>query len=125
MAMTQVKAGTKSGHRNLYKAYETSDPNTELTAALPATGAKRVRRLVGVIVHYSTDVSVSVAVNYNAGHGAGYDAEIHTIALSTADDGAWFPDGDVLLAPDDAIDVVAPAGGAGETAAVTILTEEC
>jgi len=124
MANTHVNAGQAVvGIVRLVKSYETSGENEAVAVATP-TGRGRLRRLVAVMVKYSDPVTKNVTVTYDAAHGAAYDATLHTIALSNAATGSWIPTTDVWLAPDDAIVATAEAGGAGVTAAVTVLTEE-
>lgn len=119
----EISASLSTQPGRLIRSYETSAANTELTVSTP-TARGRVQRLLSVLAKYSANVTVNVTVTLNAAHGAAYDTLLQTIALSAAQNGVWLPDAEILLEPDDAIDVVAPAGGAGVTAAVTILTRE-
>lgn len=123
MANTHETAGTLSTARKLIKSYETSAANTALTVSTPTTRGRPLR-LLAVLVKYSAAVTQNVTVTYNAGHGAAYDAKVHTIALSTVADGAWLPDAKLVIDDTDALDVAAPAGGLGVTVSITVLCEE-
>lgn len=124
MSNTRTVTGTQgSRHRRLHVSYETSAADTELTVTTPIDKT-RVRRLVAVHVKYSSGVTKNVVVTYDASHGSGYDTDIQTIALTAVSSGSWIPQGDYLIAPLDAIKVVAPSHGAGGTSAVTVTTEE-
>lgn len=125
MANTHAQAAKIIGTGALIKSYETSGSNTAVTVSTPTTRG-RALKLLAVFVAYSTTVSKNVTVTFNAGHGSAFDALMTTIALSSAADGVWLPDSEIIISPagGDAIDVLAPAGGSGETASVTILTRE-
>ena len=123
MANTHLMAGTISAHRNLIKSYETSAANTALTVSTP-TARKRILKVLYVLVSYSTSVSKNITVTLNSALGAGYDNLITTIALSSAADGKWYPDEELIISPVDTIDAVAAAGGAGVTSSVTIVCLE-
>ena len=125
MANTHAQAAKIIGTGALIKSYETSGANVAVTVSTPTTRG-RALKLLAVLVAYSTTVSKNVTVTFNAGHGAAFDALMTTIALSSAADGVWLPDSEIIISPSagDAIDVLAPAGGSGETASVTILTRE-
>lgn len=97
-----------------------STANTELTVST-STGKKR--RLLYITVKYSTNVTQNVTVTLNSGAGSEFDTLIQTIELSTAKDGFFMPDKEIILSSDDTCDVVAPAGGGVTTSAVAIYTE--
>lgn len=80
-------------------------------------------RLRSVEVLYSTSVTQTVTITRDSGAGAAWDAPIGTIALSSAAGGAWRPGEDVILSPDDAVVVTAPAGGGGVTVALAVYME--
>ena len=125
MANTHAQAAKIIGTGALIKSYETSGANAAVTVSTPTTRG-RALKLLAVLVAYSTTVSKNVTVTFNAGHGAAFDALLTTIALSSVADGVWLPDSEIIISPagGDAIGVLAPAGGSGETASVTILTRE-
>ena len=76
-----------------------------------------------VTVVYSTSVTKNVTITLNSGAGAGWDVVLNTIALSAATSGVWIPDGDVFIDEDDALDVLAPAGGGSDTSSIAIYSE--
>lgn len=123
MANTHATAGILSVARKLAKSYEQGAADTALTVSTP-TNRGRPLRLLAVLVKYSAAITQNVTVTYNAGHGAAFDTLLQTIALSTAANGVWIPDGKVVIDNADAVDVAAPAGGVGVTVAITILAEE-
>lgn len=97
-----------------------SGADAELTLS---TASGRVRRILFVTVKYSGSVTKNVTITLNSGAGSNWDTLLQTIALSAATDGVWIPDEETDLADDDVIDVVAPAGGVGVTAAVAVYTK--
>lgn len=103
----------------LEQSVETGTANAQLTATLAAS---EPRQIVCVGVTYSASASVTVAVNVNSGGGAAYDFTLGTIALTNETTGSWIPTSPVYISDIDALDVVAPAGGADVTAAVSIYT---
>lgn len=97
----------------------TSGSNVAQTVSTPLGGG---RRLVYVTVKYSSSVTKDVTVTLNSGAGSAYDTLLATMELASNQHGVFIPDERVDILPDDTIDVVAPAGGAGITSAVTIYT---
>ena len=97
-----------------------SAANTAQTVSTP-TGNRR--KLLFVTVVYSAVTTVDATVTLNSGEGAAYDALLSTMALINNTDGVFIPDGEVIIQSDDAIDVLAPAGGGGITSAVAIYSE--
>ena len=123
MPTVDVRVGTQTqGANHHWKTYDVSAADTPLTVV--AEAGTRMRYLIGVLVRYSASVTANAVVTFDAAHGAAYDATIHTIALSAATAGSFFPDVPIPMAPGDKIEVVAAAGGGAVTSAVTILTEE-
>ena len=99
----------------------TSEANTAQTVSTP-TGA--ARRLVQVLVKYSgAPTHAGVTVTLNSGAGAGHDTLLASGAAN-AENTVYIPDGDLFVAADDQIDVVAPAGGGSLTSSVAIYTEK-
>ncbi len=99
----------------------TSAANTAQTVSTaPETGAPM--QVIMVTAKYSAaPTHAGVTVTLNSGAGAGYDAQLDASA-SNAQTYVYRPSPPVPMYPDDAIDVVAPAGGAGITSSVTIYT---
>ena len=98
----------------------TSGANTAQTVSTPAIGESQ--QLLFYTVKYSAaPTQTGVVGTLNSGAGAGYDAALNTgsaNALTTV----YLPDGVVILAPDDVLDVLAPAAGGAVTSAVAIYT---
>lgn len=95
--------------------------DNEAVTVTPATG--KIRKLRMVTAVYSTSVTKNVTITLNSGAGAGFDVVLFTIALSAAASGLWIPDGEVIISETDVLDVLAPAGGAGETVSVAVYSE--
>ena len=106
--------------REFFRDSEKSGANTALTVS---TEAGRLRRIISVDVVYSGSATANVDITVNSGLGGDYDNLRQTIALSGARYAFWVPDEDILLWPDDVLDVLAGAGGAGVTSTVVIETE--
>lgn len=105
--------------KKLHRHVETGSANTALTVTVPADVA---RRLVLVTVKYSAaPTQAGATTTLDSGAGAAYDAVLNTGAAN-AQTTVYLPAGDLLFGSDDAIVVVAPAGGAGITAAVAVYT---
>lgn len=100
-----------------------SDESAANSAFTVTPTVGRVRRILFVTVKYSANVTVNVTVTLNSGRGSTYDTLLQTIALAAARDGFWIPDEDVILADDDELDVLAPAGGAGVTSTIMVYSE--
>ena len=117
MAVTTTKSEGLSSEQE--RSVETGAANTALTASL--TG--RRRRLLAVTVKYSgAPTQAGVTVTLNNGAGAAYDAVLST-GSANAQTTIFLPNLPIPLLADDAIDVLAPAGGVGITAAVAIYSE--
>lgn len=97
-----------------------SGANAPLTLS---TTIGKARHILYVTVKYSAVVTVNVTITLNSGAGAAWDTILQTIVLTAAQDGVWIPDADIEIGDDDVIDVLAPAGGVGITAAIAIFTE--
>ena len=97
-----------------------SAANTQLTVSTTITDIVRV---LFVTVKYSANVTQNVTVTLKSGQGTAWDTLLATIALSAASDGVFIPDEALYIESDDNLDVVAPAGGVGVTAAIAIYTE--
>jgi hypothetical protein len=103
------------------RVYGTGAANSADT--LTAVNDGQTRRLTSVVVKYSAaPTQAGVTITHNQGIGAGFDALLTTgsaDALTTV----YIPDGDYWVPANDSIDVAAPAGGAGITAAVVVTFE--
>ena len=88
-----------------------------------STPSGQQRSVLSVTVKYSGSVSVDVTLTLNAGAGAAWDVLLPTITLNAETDGVWIPDGEMILGPDDVLDVLAPAGGAGIMSAIAIRSD--
>jgi len=105
--------------KKLQRHVETGAANTSLTVTVPADTA---RRLVAVLVKYSAaPTQAGVTTTLDSGAGAAYDTLLNTGAAN-AQNTVYIPAGDLLFGEDDAIVIVAPAGGAAITAAVSVYT---
>lgn len=81
-------------------------------------------RLVAVLVKYSAaPTQAGVSTVLNSGVGAAYDTTLNT-GSANAQNTVFIPTNDLVVAEDDAIDVTAPAGGAGITSQITILARK-
>jgi len=100
-----------------------SAANAAQTVSTPSGAIPGRRRLLFVTVVYSAAVSVTATVTLNSGAGAAFDALLQNIAFSANTDGVFIPDEEVKIQSDDAIDVLAPAGGVGVTSTVAIYWE--
>lgn len=73
-----------------------------------------------VLVSYSANVSVDATVTLNSGVAAAFDIRLSTLTFTANRWGVYLPEQSIPLSLNDVIDVLAPAGGAGITAAVEI-----
>lgn len=121
MATTQHR-GTRIRVGQLHKTFETSEANTQLTVSTPVGDEKpRMIRVYEVDAGYSgVGSTVTVTITRNSAEGVAYDTLLAEIELATAEpNGAWIPDGEILVGEGDTIDVTAPAE-AGETSSISI-----
>lgn len=94
--------------------------NTAFTLSTPL-GAKR--RLIQSLVHYSAAPTQAGATTIlNSGGGANYDTTLNT-GSANAQSTVYLPAADLYALETDAVDVTAPAGGAGIIAYISIYTE--
>ena len=121
MALPQRDTIPESLHaRKFFRDSDVSGVNSALTLS---TEVGLLRRIISVDVVYSGSATANVDITVNSGLGGGYDNLRQTIALSGARYAFWVPDEEVLLWPDDVLDVLTGAGGAGVTSTVVIETE--
>lgn len=97
--------------------------NTALTVSSPPVTRDKRTWLSAIYVTYSANATVSVTVTLNSGVASDYDVRLATLTLVANRYGVFLPEREEPLAVGDVIDVVAPAGGAGITAAVEIKLE--
>lgn len=106
--------------KKLERHVETGAANTALTVTVAAGAA---RRLLAVLVKYSAaPTQAGVTTTLDSGAGAAYDTLLNTGAAN-AQNTAFLPAADFKFGTDDALVIVAPAGGVGITASVSVYTE--
>lgn len=93
-------------------------------AAQTVSSSTRGRRVLELVtVAYSANVGLDVTVTLSAGAGAAYDVVLSKPTIAAGRYAVYLPEKRIPLADGDAIDVLAPAGGAGITSGVQIYTE--
>lgn len=123
MAMTQTRQGPqRTGEGSIWRYVETGSANTLLTASVPAVGGP-FRVLLVTVKYSASPTQAGVTTTLNSGAGAAYDTVLNT-GSSNAQTTVYHPSADLILGKDDALDVAAPAGGAGITAAVAVYVEK-
>jgi hypothetical protein len=99
----------------IVKVFKYSEDGTgaiTATAAVPTEGG--FRRVVSVTMHLSGDPGAEdFTITLDADAGAAYDTLLNTQAMSGVVDFVWFPDGEIILGPGDALDF-AMTGAADE-----------
>jgi len=101
---------------------EISAADTALTLTTP-TDPTQTRELLRVNVKYSAvPVHAGIIVTLKSGLGAAHDQTLSS-GPANAQTAAFTPSGKYMLMPDDAIEVLAPAGGGVITSAVSVYTE--
>ena len=99
---------------------QTSTANTAQTlSAGPGMG----RKLLFVTVQWSASVTQTTTITLNSGVGAAFDTLLPSLVVTAGQSGFYLPSGNIIILDDDAIDVAAPAGGAGVTSAIAIYVE--
>jgi hypothetical protein len=90
-----------------------------------AEGLGKKWRIVCVLTKYSAapTYAAGVTVTLNSGLGAAYDTVLNT-GVANAQNVAFIPSSELIIMPDDQIDVSAPAGGGVITSASAIYCEE-
>lgn len=102
------------------KFRRTTDVSAANTALTLSTDKGHPLRIVVVTVQYSAGaIHAGITVTLNSGRGAAWDT---LLALGSADvdSTVFFPDGDLWIADDDTLDVLAPQGGVGNTSQIAI-----
>jgi hypothetical protein len=104
----------------LIRTVATSEADTIGAASSP--DVDQAQELVMVTVHYSAaPTQAGVTVTLNSGAGAGYDTLL-TTGTANAQNTVYLPSAPLFIAPDDVIDVSAPAGGGVITSSISIYT---
>lgn len=123
MAMTQAKMGSINiGDGSLHRYTETGVANTTLTSTTAAIGAP-FRLLLVTVAYSAAATQAGVTTTLNSGVSSAYDTLINT-GTANARYTAYQPIMDLPVGNSDAITVVAPAGGAGVIASITIYLEK-
>ena len=112
MALTAKKM-----RQNVERHVETGAANTALTSSLAPGFPFRV--LLVTVAYSAAPTQAGVTAALNSGAAADYDSTLNT-GSANARYTNYLPDGNLILGEDDALDVTAPAGGAGITAAIAI-----
>ncbi len=102
------------------KLRRTKGTSSANTAQTISTTPGPTARLAYVTVKFSSAVTKDVTVTLNSGAGSAYDTLLATMELVSNQYGVFIPDEKIDIFPDDVIDVVAPAGGAGITSGVVV-----
>lgn len=119
--MTTAIVGVTPEGKKLVRHWVTGAANA--IAALSVGGHKGRRVLMVTTAYSAAPTQAGVTSTLNSGAGAGYDTLLNT-GTANARYSAWFPNANLVLGDDDALDVSAPAGGAGITASIAVYTEE-
>lgn len=117
MAVTSAAVGYFRG-RQVTRHVETGAANTQLTVTVPSSGA--ARRILLVVVKYSASPTQGgVSTSLDSGAGASYDVALN-VGSANAQHNTYVPVSEVVIGADDGLVVIAPAGGVGITASVSI-----
>lgn len=82
------------------------------------------RRVLYATIKLSGSGTTTATLTLNSSLGSGYDAELGSVAISADTVGVFIPTHDHLIVlPEDALDFLVPAAGAGVTASVALYTE--
>jgi hypothetical protein len=121
VALETKRAEVTRGVRTaVVRETDKSGANAQLVVA---TERGAVRRLLAVLVRYSAaPTQAGVTVKVDSGAGADWDTPLFT-GSANAQNTVYLPDAEVLILPDDAIEVTAPAGGGVITSAISVYTE--
>ena len=93
------------------------------TAQTISTAATATRRLLWAACHYSAaPTQTGVTTVLNSGAGSAYDTTLNT-GTANAQDTVYIPTQDLIILPDDTIDVTGPAAGGTITSSIIIVTE--
>jgi len=103
----------------LIRTVGTGTANTAKTVTSPSEGPLRL--LFTTVKYSASPTQAGVTVTLNSGAGAAYDTVLST-GTENAQANVYAPTGEIIISPDDVVDVLAPAGGADITAAIAIYT---
>lgn len=92
------------------------------TAKTVSTTTGRWRILFVTVKYSAAPTQTGITVTLNSGIGAAYDTLLYT-GTANAQNSVYYPAGELIIEPDDAIDVVAPAAGGVITSAIAIYAE--
>lgn len=113
-----------ASNKGLRRHHDQGSANTELSLSTPVLGRNRPQKLLFVTVAYSAaPTQTGVTVTLDSGAGAAFDCTLFT-GTANAQFSVYEPTADIIVLHDDIIKVVAPAGGAGITATVSVYTQE-
>ena len=113
-----IVASEPGTRRTVFRATDEGLADTQLTASVSPTQIRA--NIFFITIKYSEKVKEDVTITLNSGAGAAYDTLLETISLSQETDAVWIPDNEIFIMDDDALDIVAPAGGAGITCAIAV-----
>ena len=121
MAMTETLVGRSPDGNPVYRYTETGAANTSLTAT--ATPGSPFRFVSAHVAYSAAPTQTGVLSVLDSGAGATFDARLNT-GTANQQYTNHLPTPLLLCGDDDAILVVAPAGGVGVTAAISIYIEK-
>jgi hypothetical protein len=88
------------------------------------TAAGLKRRVLFATIAYSATVTLSVTITLLSALGAAWNTVLASVVFSAQTGGVWVPPhSEFVIAPNDQIQVTAPAGGGGVTSAIAIYSE--
>ena len=122
ITLTTVEYAKRDGHR-LYHLIGTSAANSADTLTGTVPGGRALKLASTSTTYSGSPTQAGVTTTINSVNGAGYDTLLNT---STANGkyNVYSPSSDIWVVPGDSVDVAAPAGGSGQTAAIVIILEE-
>jgi hypothetical protein len=121
MSVTTKLVGAARFGYPVHRHVETGSANTELVVSVPMS---YVGQVLSVMVAYSaTPTQTGVVTSLDAGAGAAYDTTLD-IGIANQRYTVYSPPALLVLGPEDALLITAPAGGAGITASVSVYTAE-
>lgn len=99
----------------------TSSANGAQTVSASHT-TNRLKVLYVTTKYSASPTQTGVLSTLNSGLGAAFDTQLNAGSANTQNN-FWMPDGELILEPGDALDVLAPAGGGVITSSVVIACE--
>ncbi|MGD9827134.1 MAG: hypothetical protein AB7E70_20150 [Hyphomicrobiaceae bacterium] len=119
-AITRNRQGIGSFGKIRNRDYGTGTANQADTLTSDDKGNRRF--LMATCSYSASPTQAGVTVTLISALGSAYDVLLYT-GSANVQDNFYLPDGPIELLQGDAIQVAAPAGGGGITAAITIVTE--